>query len=134
MILQQRINASSYTDKLRESAAKAQEAEVKVQQLDKLRAIHDDYQKLSNELIPAAEKNLDALRQEKARLTDAHEDVKLNRSFSLSFVLSCYDKLKSSFWRDIVNLILLFTQFRCNTMSNVSVYQLVGSIMPHPTN
>lgn len=74
-VRKQRINASSYTDKLRESAAKAQEAEVKVQQLDKLRAIHDDYQKLSNELIPAAEKNLDALRQEKARLTDAHEDM-----------------------------------------------------------
>lgn len=74
-VKKQRVNASNSSDAMRVLAAKAQDADVKVQQLDKLRGVHDDYQKLSNELIPAAEKNLDQLRQERARLTEAHEDM-----------------------------------------------------------
>lgn len=91
VILQQRVNASNSSDAMRVLAAKAQDADVKVQQLDKLRGVHDDYQKLSNELIPAAEKNLDELRQERARLTEAHEDVQIYHSCSSLFViLSCH--------------------------------------------
>ncbi|KAG0587113.1 hypothetical protein KC19_2G141300 [Ceratodon purpureus] len=74
-VKKQRVLASQSADTLRKLAEKASDAEVKVQQLDKLRPIYGDYQKLSNELIPAAEKNLEELRQEKARLTDAHEDM-----------------------------------------------------------
>ena len=81
-ILQQRVSASNSSDKLRGLAAEATEADEKVQQLDKLRVVYDDYQKLSNELISAAEKNLEELKQEKARLADAHEDVRIHHSFS----------------------------------------------------
>lgn len=91
MILQQRAKASNTADILRELAKGASEAEVKTQQLDKLRGVHDDYQKLSNELIPAAEKSLEELRQEKARVTDAHEDVQIYHSCSSLLVLpSCH--------------------------------------------
>ena len=91
VILQQRVLASQSADTLRKLAEKASDAEVKVQQLDKLRPIYGDYQKLSNELIPAAEKNLEELRQEKARLTDAHEDVQIYHSCSSYFMtLACH--------------------------------------------
>lgn len=55
---------------------------MKLQSLDKLRAVHDDHQKLVNELIPAAEKSLVELKREKEKLTDIHEDVRL---YALAF-------------------------------------------------
>lgn len=73
--LQQRVKASGYSEQLREHARLTAEAEMKVQSLDKLRAVHDDHQKLVNELIPAAEKSLVELKREKEKLTDIHEDV-----------------------------------------------------------
>jgi len=91
VILQQRVRASGYTDQLREHARHTAEAEMKVQSLDKLRAVHDDYQKLSNELIPAAEKNLVELRREKDKLTDAHEDVQIFRCCFFLSVIPSYN-------------------------------------------
>lgn len=75
MVLQQRLEASGITDTVRKHASLASEADMKVQALEKLRAVHDDYQKLSNELIPAAEKSLVELRRQKDSLTETHEDV-----------------------------------------------------------
>lgn len=93
VILQQRVQSSDYTDQLREHARLTAEAEMKVQSLDKLRSVYDDHQRLSNELIPAAEKSLVELRREKEKLTDAHDDVQIFRScffLSIGSVLSSH--------------------------------------------
>lgn len=73
--VQQRVKASSTADRLRDLATQSSDAEIKVQQLEMLRVVQEDYQKLVKELIPAAEKALDQLAEEKARFSDAHDDV-----------------------------------------------------------
>lgn len=69
------MKASSTAEKLRHYAALVANAETRVQQLDKLRVVHDDYQKLVGDLIPATEAALKQLLEEKPRLTEVHEDV-----------------------------------------------------------
>ncbi len=76
LFLQQRMKASSTAEKLRHYAALVADAETRVQQLDKLRVVHDDYQKLVGDLIPATEAALKQLLEEKPRLTEVHEDVR----------------------------------------------------------
>ncbi len=70
------MKASSTAEKLRHYAALVANAETRVQQLDKLRVVHDDYQKLVGDLIPATEAALKQLLEEKPRLTEVHEDVR----------------------------------------------------------
>ncbi|CAK9190573.1 unnamed protein product [Sphagnum troendelagicum] len=73
-VKKQRMKASSTAEKLRHYAALVANAETRVQQLDKLRVVHDDYQKLVGDLIPATEAALKQLLEEKPRLTEVHED------------------------------------------------------------
>lgn len=95
------MKASGYSEQLREHARLTAEAEMKVQSLDKLRAVHDDHQKLVNELIPAAEKSLVELKREKEILTDIHEDVRYYFSSFFFLTYRCNQQFVSSLPLDI---------------------------------
>ena len=73
--LQQRIKSSSTADHLRELASHYTQAEAKVQQLEKLRPLYEDYVKLVLKTVPATEKITMELEQELESKSQALNDV-----------------------------------------------------------
>ena len=73
--LQQRVKSSSTADHLRELASHYTQAEAKVQQLEKMRPLYEDYVKLVLKTVPATEKMTMELEQELESKSQALNDV-----------------------------------------------------------
>lgn len=72
---QQRVKSSSTADRLRELASHFSQAESKVQQLEKLRPVYEDYTKLVMSTVPATEKLIADLQEEHESKSRALNDV-----------------------------------------------------------
>jgi hypothetical protein len=73
--IQQRVKSSSTADHLRELASHYTQAEAKVQQLEKLRPLYEDYVKLVLKTVPTTEKMTVELEQDYQTKIQAMNDV-----------------------------------------------------------
>lgn len=73
--LQQRAKASTTGDHVKALAAESSNADSIFQQLDKLRSVFEEYTKLTDEIIPLAEKSLQEFTEELEQKSEALDDV-----------------------------------------------------------
>jgi DNA repair protein RAD50 len=74
-IKKQRVKASSTGEHLKALAVESSNADSVFQQLDKLRAVFEEYSKLTTEIIPLAEKTLQEHTEELGQKSEALDDV-----------------------------------------------------------
>ncbi|CAI9260748.1 unnamed protein product [Lactuca saligna] len=74
-VKKQRVKAASSADRMRSLAVESSEAESNFQQLEKLRLMYEEYNKICKESIPLAERNLVELKEELDQKTQALDDV-----------------------------------------------------------
>lgn len=72
---QQRVKASTTGEQAKVLAAESSNADSIFQQLDKLRSVFEEYSKLTNEIIPEAEKSLQEYTEEFEQKSEALDDV-----------------------------------------------------------
>ena len=66
-MVQQRTKSATSAERVRELAMHSSGADASFQQLDKLRSVYDEYVKLGKELIPATDKLLEELTEDRER-------------------------------------------------------------------
>ncbi|CAL9235186.1 unnamed protein product [Arabidopsis halleri] len=74
-VKKQRVKASTTGEHLKELAVESSNADSVFQQLDKLRAVFEEYSKLTSEIIPLAEKTLQEHTEELGQKSQALDDV-----------------------------------------------------------
>ncbi|KAL8136932.1 hypothetical protein V2J09_002933 [Rumex salicifolius] len=74
-VQKQRATASSKAERTRALAAQSSSADSIFQQLDKLRVIYEEYEKINKDTIPSSEKNLDELNEELEQSSQALDDI-----------------------------------------------------------
>jgi DNA repair protein RAD50 len=66
---------STAGERLIELKREKDDSENQLQNLEKLRLVYDEYQKLIKDLVPAAEKTVEELTEEHERVTVPYDDV-----------------------------------------------------------
>ncbi|XP_020884073.1 DNA repair protein RAD50 [Arabidopsis lyrata subsp. lyrata] len=74
-VKKQRVKASTTGEQLKKLAVESSNADSVFQQLDKLRAVFEEYSKLTSEIIPLAEKSLQEHTEELGQKSQALDDV-----------------------------------------------------------
>ncbi|KAI5081778.1 hypothetical protein GOP47_0001521 [Adiantum capillus-veneris] len=92
-VKKQRIKSSSTADRLRELASHYSQAESKVQQLEKLRPVYEDYTKLVLNTVPATEKLIAELQEDyesKSRALHDLEDLSVHAKTEKDLIEKLY--------------------------------------------
>ncbi|KAL2506407.1 DNA repair protein RAD50 [Abeliophyllum distichum] len=74
-VKKQRVKAASSAEHMKVLAMESSNTDFRFQQLDKLRMVYEEYDKIGKETIPLAEKNLEELNEELDQQNQAHDDV-----------------------------------------------------------
>lgn len=74
-VRKQRTNASGKAESMKALAAESSSADSIFQQLDRLRIVYEEYEKICKATIPSAEKNLDELNEELEQKSQALDDI-----------------------------------------------------------
>ncbi|KAL4192604.1 hypothetical protein AMTRI_Chr06g195080 [Amborella trichopoda] len=74
-VRKQRAKSASSAERVKELAVHSSDADVVLQQLDKLRTVHEDYIKLVKETIPSTEKKLKELEEDHDHKSQALDDL-----------------------------------------------------------
>ncbi|KAI7751951.1 hypothetical protein M8C21_008273 [Ambrosia artemisiifolia] len=74
-VKKQRVKSATSAERMKSLAVESSEAESHFQQLEKLRLLYEEYNKICKESIPIAEKNLSELKEELEQKTQALDDV-----------------------------------------------------------
>lgn len=74
-VKKQRVKAASSADRMRSLAAESSEAESNFQQLERLRLMYEEYNKVCKESIPLTERTITELKEELEQKTQALDDV-----------------------------------------------------------
>ncbi|KAL2530181.1 DNA repair protein RAD50 [Forsythia ovata] len=74
-VKKQRVKAASSAEHMKVLAMESSNTDFRFQQLDKLRLVYEEYDKIGKETIPLAEKNLEELNEELDQQNQAHDDV-----------------------------------------------------------
>jgi DNA repair protein RAD50 len=75
LVGQQRTRVSQSSSKLNTLKHAKQDAEYKLENLEKLRVLYEEHQKLVSDLIPAAERSLEEHSKEHATASVPYDDV-----------------------------------------------------------